>query len=141
MYPGRKLKEINEMKILHILDHSVPLHSGYTFRSQNIFKAQKKMGFDPVVLTSPKHEESLKQNTLACETVNNIKYYRTGLSPQYPVPVLPELLLIANYSRLLFLQPAYCQTFCWLLFVKRTYNFPIHSNLFKYYYFRRILTS
>jgi len=24
----------------------------------------------------------------------------------------PELLLIANYSRLLFLQPAYCQTFC-----------------------------
>ena len=47
------------MKILHILDHSVPLHSGYTFRSRNIFAAQKNMGFDPVFLTSPKHEESL----------------------------------------------------------------------------------
>jgi hypothetical protein len=34
---------------------------------------------------------------------------------KYKKPIfvrLPELLLIANYSRLLFLQPAYCQTFC-----------------------------
>ena len=36
------------MKILHILDHSLPLHSGYTFRSQNIFKAQQQMGYTPV---------------------------------------------------------------------------------------------
>ena len=60
------------------------------------------MGFTPVVLTSPKHEESLKHNTLACETINNIKYYRTGLSPQYPVPVLSELLLMyLLYNRIL----------------------------------------
>jgi len=36
----------NTTKILHILDHSLPLHSGYTFRSQNLFKAQRAMGFD-----------------------------------------------------------------------------------------------
>ena len=90
------------MKILHILDHSVPLHSGYTFRSQNIFEAQKKMGFNPVVLTSPKHEESYKQETPACETFNGIKYYRTGVSLQYPVPVLSELsLMYVLYKRIL----------------------------------------
>lgn len=52
-----------KMKILHRLDHSLPLHSGYTFRSQNIFKAQQQMGYTPVILTSPKYEESLKKQT------------------------------------------------------------------------------
>lgn len=90
------------MKILHILDHSVPLHSGYTFRSQNIFKAQKKMGFNPVVLTSPKHEESLKQKAPSNETINDITYYRTGPSPQYPIPMASEpVLMHLLYKRIL----------------------------------------
>lgn len=29
------------MKILHILDHSVPVHDGYSFRSYNIVRIQK----------------------------------------------------------------------------------------------------
>ncbi len=66
-------------KILHILDHSLPLHSGYTFRSQNLFKAQKKMGFDPVILTSPKHEESLKKKAPLKEDIDGFTYYRTGV--------------------------------------------------------------
>ena len=48
------------LKILHILDHSLPLHSGYSFRSQAILRAQRKRGWEPVALTSPKHEESWK---------------------------------------------------------------------------------
>ena len=31
-------------RILHVLDHSLPLHSGYTFRTRAILKAQAAMG-------------------------------------------------------------------------------------------------
>lgn len=82
------------MRILHILDHSLPLHSGYTFRSQNLFKAQQNMGYEPVILTSPKHEESLKKETPSCEKLGSIKYYRTGPSVQYSAPVISELILM-----------------------------------------------
>ncbi len=67
------------MKILHILDHSLPLHSGYSFRSQKIIKCQQKMGLTPIVLTSPKHEEFLKdKDAKDKEKINNISYYRCG---------------------------------------------------------------
>ena len=66
------------MKILHILDHSLPLHSGYTFRSQSIFRAQKKRGWEPVVLTSPKHEENWKGDWHSQETIGDFRYYRSG---------------------------------------------------------------
>ena len=90
------------MKILHILDHSLPLHSGYTFRSQNIFTAQKNMGYTPVILTSPKHEESLKKQTPEIEKINGFTYYRTGPSAPSPFPVVPELKLMHTlYKRLL----------------------------------------
>ena len=90
------------MKILHILDHSLPLHSGYTFRSQNLFMAQKNMGYCPVVLTSPKHEESLKRIAPLEETINNIKYYRTGHLSPVSLPVISELYLMHRlYKRIL----------------------------------------
>ena len=90
------------MKILHILDHSLPLHSGYTFRSQNIFKAQQQMGYTPVILTSPKHEESLKKNTPEKEQINGFTYYRTGPTARSPLPVVSELALMrALYQRII----------------------------------------
>ena len=90
------------MKILHILDHSLPLHSGYTFRSQNIFKAQQQMGYTPVILTSPKHEESLKKKTPAKEQINGFTYYRTGPAARSALPVLSELALMrALYQRII----------------------------------------
>jgi PEP-CTERM/exosortase A-associated glycosyltransferase len=66
------------LKILHILDHSLPLHSGYTFRSQSIFRAQKKRGWEPVVVTSPKHEENWKGEWQPRETIGDFLYYRCG---------------------------------------------------------------
>jgi len=60
------------MKILHILDHSLPLHSGYTFRSHNIFNAQRSRGWNPVIITSPKHEESWKGNCEPLEQINGL---------------------------------------------------------------------
>jgi PEP-CTERM/exosortase A-associated glycosyltransferase len=34
------------LKVLHVLDHSLPLHSGYTFRTRAILKAQQAMGVE-----------------------------------------------------------------------------------------------
>ena len=39
------------MRILHILDHSLPLQSGYTFRTRAIVKAQLAMGWEVACLT------------------------------------------------------------------------------------------
>jgi PEP-CTERM/exosortase A-associated glycosyltransferase len=42
------------MRILHILDHSLPLHSGYTFRTLAILKQQRALGWHTMHLTSAK---------------------------------------------------------------------------------------
>ena len=42
------------MRILHILDHSIPLHSGYTFRTLSILKAQRALGWETFHVTGTK---------------------------------------------------------------------------------------
>ena len=42
------------LRILHVLDHSIPLHSGYTFRTLSILREQRKLGWETFHLTSPK---------------------------------------------------------------------------------------
>lgn len=42
------------MRILHILDHSIPLHSGYSFRTLAILKQQRALGWHTIHLTGPK---------------------------------------------------------------------------------------
>jgi len=65
------------MKVLHILDHSVPIFSGYSFRSAAITRFQKQLGMDPVVLTSPKHGSH--SNDL--EEIDGVRHYRTAALP------------------------------------------------------------
>ncbi|MDY6910630.1 MAG: glycosyltransferase, partial [Thermodesulfobacteriota bacterium] len=72
------------MKILHVLDHSLPLHSGYTFRSANLFREQLKRGWRPVVVTSPKHEASWKGPWSETETIHGICYHRSGPLTPHP---------------------------------------------------------
>lgn len=71
------------MRILHILDHSVPLHSGYTFRTLAILREQRALGWTTHHLTSP------KQNThVAEEEAEGLHFYRTpnsGLLSGVPV--------------------------------------------------------
>lgn len=43
------------LRILHILDHSLPLHSGYTFRTRAILKAQQAAGLEVRGLTGLRH--------------------------------------------------------------------------------------
>jgi len=90
------------LKILHVLDHSLPLHSGYTFRSQEILRAQRKRGWDPFVVTSPKHEESWKKPTEPMEAVNGFRYFRSGAVAPGRFPAQSELkLMSALRSRIL----------------------------------------
>ncbi|WP_338467556.1 glycosyltransferase, exosortase A system-associated [Novosphingobium sp. ZN18A2] len=42
-------------RVLHVLDHSLPLHSGYTFRTRAIMTAQAAMGLDVRGLTGRRH--------------------------------------------------------------------------------------
>jgi PEP-CTERM/exosortase A-associated glycosyltransferase len=42
------------MKILHVFDHSLPLHSGYTFRSAALIRGQRALGFETLHVTSPR---------------------------------------------------------------------------------------
>jgi len=42
-------------RVLHVLDHSLPLHSGYTFRTRAILKAQQAMGIEVRGITGLRH--------------------------------------------------------------------------------------
>lgn len=43
------------MRILHVLDHGLPLQSGYTFRTRAILKAQEARGWHVAAVTGPRH--------------------------------------------------------------------------------------
>ena len=43
------------MRILHVLDHSLPLHSGYAFRTLAILREQRALGWETLQLTTPRH--------------------------------------------------------------------------------------
>lgn len=61
------------MKILHILDHSIPLHSGYTFRTRAILQAQRELGWETFHVTSSKHLGAKARE----EEVDGYHFYRT----------------------------------------------------------------
>ena len=42
------------LRVLHVLDHSLPLHSGYTFRTLSILREQRTLGWETEHLTTPK---------------------------------------------------------------------------------------
>jgi PEP-CTERM/exosortase A-associated glycosyltransferase len=62
------------MRILHILDHSLPLHSGYAFRTVSILRESQALGWETIHLTSPKQggESDVRE-----ETVDSWHFYRT----------------------------------------------------------------
>jgi len=61
------------MRVLHVLDHSIPLHSGYTFRTRSILREQRALGWETF------HVTGSKQNSAEAleETVDGLHFYRT----------------------------------------------------------------
>lgn len=85
------------LRILHILDHSIPLHSGYTFRTAALLREQRRLGWQTFHLTSPKHAQAAGADAPRDEqTVDGLHFYRTP-APQSAlvrVPVLDQWALM-----------------------------------------------
>jgi PEP-CTERM/exosortase A-associated glycosyltransferase len=71
------------MRILHVLDHSLPLHSGYTFRTRAIVKAQQARGWEVACLTGARHSAAGPDR----ETLDGIDFHRTPQPPAGPSPL------------------------------------------------------
>ena len=86
--------------ILHVLDVSLPVVSGYSTRSQYILLNQKKLGLNSFAVTSPHHP-----NTNDEEVKDGIKFFRTsicGCRILTPLPIFTELYYVnAVYNRIL----------------------------------------
>ena len=65
------------MRILHILDHSLPLHSGYTFRTASILREQRLRGWETLHLTSPRQQGTGTES----EEVDGWTFHRTLHTP------------------------------------------------------------
>lgn len=92
------------MKILHIFDHSIPLHSGYTFRSRAILREQRKLGWNTAHVTSPKHAVDLAgqgKEVPLVEEVEGLRFYRASLPGGWMarLPVLNQLTVINGLAR------------------------------------------
>ena len=87
------------MRILHVLDHSIPLHSGYTFRTRAIIEQQRAMGWETFHVTGAKQGATKAQ----VEKVDGLVFYRTpplsGLLVR--LPVLNQLAVISRLERTL----------------------------------------
>ena len=68
-------------RILHVLDHSLPLHSGYTFRTRAILKAQQAAGLEVRGITGLRHLADGPD----CEEADGIEFTRTRGSANGPV--------------------------------------------------------
>lgn len=78
------------VRILHVLDHSIPLHSGYTFRTLSILREQRKLGWDTFHLTSPKQVNC----DVLEEDVDGWHFFRTPAAAPASLPGLGELALM-----------------------------------------------
>ncbi len=82
------------MRILHLLDHGLPLQSGYTFRTRAILKSQQRRGWEVAAVTGPRNGP----RDLAEETVDGIDFYRTDPVPKTISP-FGELREIRAFAR------------------------------------------
>jgi PEP-CTERM/exosortase A-associated glycosyltransferase len=64
------------LRILHVLDHSIPLHSGYSFRTLAILREQRALGWDTYHLTTPRHGTAQSE----VETEGGWAFFRTPLN-------------------------------------------------------------
>jgi PEP-CTERM/exosortase A-associated glycosyltransferase len=84
------------MRVVHVLDHSIPLHSGYAFRTLSILKEQRALGWETFQLTGPKQGRTRSDE----EEVDGWRFHRT----QPPggilegIPVLGEIELMGEIA-------------------------------------------
>ena len=89
------------LRILHVLDHSLPLHSGYTFRTLSILREQRKLGWETFHLTSPKQAAGERWDKPLEETVDQWHFFRTQPSGNVlaGLPLMSEILLMRQLEK------------------------------------------
>jgi PEP-CTERM/exosortase A-associated glycosyltransferase len=82
------------MQVLHVLDHSIPLQSGYTFRTRAILREQRALGWKTTQLTGPKHNQG--KSVPAVEQVDGLEFHRCPASPglMEKIPLLGQWVVI-----------------------------------------------
>jgi PEP-CTERM/exosortase A-associated glycosyltransferase len=86
------------LRVLHVLDHSVPLHSGYTFRTLSLLREQRRLGWETFHLTSPKQGPG----TACSEDVDGMTFFRTpsaSTASQRRMPVWDEWQLMRRLQQ------------------------------------------
>lgn len=80
------------LRILHVLDHSLPLQSGYTFRTLALLREQHSLGWETLQLTSPKHYAPGPLE----EEIGGFRFFRTRVRPQAlsRVPIVDNAMVI-----------------------------------------------
>lgn len=88
------------MKILHILDHSIPYINGYTSRSKYIIEFQKKIGFDPSAISSPRQPIQYNQEG----EIDGIVYHRCENRLSWVGGVLDKIPVLSQYYSMKYFQ-------------------------------------
>lgn len=85
------------LRVLHVLDHSIPLHSGYTFRTLSILREQARLGWTTFHITSPKQGPTAN----AFDDVDDLRFHRTPMltGPLSRLPISRELLLMKRLEQ------------------------------------------
>lgn len=87
------------MKILHVYDHTIPLHSGYVFRSSSLRKAMiEEEGYECDMVSSVRHYTANNLKYLGDEELEGEFFYRTK-PHSIKIPFVRELLDIFLLSR------------------------------------------
>ncbi|MCS5709129.1 glycosyltransferase, exosortase A system-associated [Candidatus Berkiella cookevillensis] len=76
-------------KILHLFDHSIPLQSGYSFRSRAILMQQKQMGYEVKAITSNRQGKTAHNQ----ESIDGIEFYRSDMGEHsfYRFPIVKQI--------------------------------------------------
>ena len=87
------------MRILHVLDHSIPLHSGYTFRTRSILREQQALGWETFHVTGSKQGGGV--NPTLEEDVDGLHFYRTPRNDGFldKLPVLNQKEVIDSLEK------------------------------------------
>ncbi len=74
-------EHVRPLRVMHVLDHSWPVHTGYSIRSLHLIAAQYRLGLRPQALTGPLQ---IVDDPDAAETVvENIVYRRTPFGGKF----------------------------------------------------------
>ena len=93
-----------QIKVLHVLNDSIPNIAGYTTRAKYIVDSQKAIGFSPTVITSLRQIGTCSTAYHGClqqEYFNGIAYYRSNnfKKIKIEIPLLRELTEINNFLK------------------------------------------